>query len=146
MAEHGRKMLQYNSKLAMARERSRVPPVLDQTNGNNDEAHQLTSQELLTLRTYPLPKKCDRKFMRTLLKLMYRGNLHELQHRVLKRTTKCDPQSKIITPEKLDKIYSLMAERAAKIQDTTEMPDRMQVKYVKSLISKELHKLKKSTL
>lgn len=145
LVEHERRMLQYKAKLTLVRERSRDSNIAHvQINENDDKIHKLTSHDLSVLSAYPLLKKSDRKFVATILKMMYRGNEHELQHRKLRITKKCGAQAKVITPEKLVKIYSLMAERVAKSHDSTDIGDRVQVNYIKSLISKELYNVRNS--
>lgn len=127
LIKHKRKMLQYEEKLAAKkRDDTHIP-------------YELSPQDTKRLNSLPLFKKCDREFVGTAMKIMYKGNENELKNRVLKITKKNKAHEKKISPKKLEKVYSLMHERACQVSEPVEMMNRMQHKYMNSNISKALH-------
>lgn len=140
LAEHSRKMLQYEEKLTAAKEKVEAKRLEHDEYEDDDEiAYKITTSDSATLDAYPLFKKCDRQFVSASLVILYKDNLTELENRVLKKTKSCSARSKVISPKKLQKIFSLMHERASKIRDPEEQLDRVQKKYMRSIISKALH-------
>lgn len=139
LAEHKSKMLRYREKLTRATRKDEALRIeCEQCEEESETAYPLTSHESAVLNAYPLYKACDRRFVSTALNFMYAENLNELQDRVLKIKSNSSVQSKVMTPKKVQKIYTLMHERVGRICDPVEKLDRMQEKYMRSLISKAL--------
>lgn len=131
LADHSRKMVRCQERLMVAKEKNRKAEYSTDV--------QLNLQESIKLNAMPLFKKCDRLFVSTALEMMYKENIHELRSRVLRKTkSKNCARTKKITPEKIDKIHSLMQERVSKIHDPIEQADRMRESYVSLMISKAL--------
>lgn len=108
-----------------------------------DEEEEFSPQDLITLKAIPLFRRNDREFVSTALEIMYKGNLHELCTRVIKKRKNTPTQTKSITPKKLQTLFSMMRSRVAEIHNPEEQIDRMQTKYQLSIISKALSKARK---
>lgn len=134
LAEHKRRMARYQTQLKEAK--TGITAIENVDLVAEDETV-FDQRELARLDAFPLFKKCDREFVSTALEMMYKNN-EILRTRVLKKNKKTRAETKNMTPQKREKIRCLMHERVSKIDNPVEQLNRMQEKYINSIISKSL--------
>lgn len=82
--------------------------------------------------------------MEAALLMMYRNNGRELGNRVLRMTKKCTQDQKVISPSKINQIYSLMNESIEKVQNPSEKLQRLETEYIQHLISMSICRQKQN--
>lgn len=144
LAMHTQEMLEHQTKLELVRiKREALHIEHVDIDGNDGTVVQFASHDIAVLNAYSLMKKFDRQFVGKALQIMYKEDPSALSLRSL-RIKRRDPQNKLMTPEKVQKVVSLMIDRAGKVLDPSEKIDRSNIKYIKSIISKELYEIKNS--
>lgn len=129
------------NKLIAVREIAEPAPIQQDPLADDDE--QFSAHDSITLKAIPLFRRNDREFVSAALEIMYKGNLHELRTRVIKKKKNTPKQTKSITPKKLQALFSMLRTRVSEVHNPEEQLDRMQTNYQISIISKALSMARK---
>lgn len=101
-----------------------------------------TPSDLKELNSIVVLKGGDRAFIRKCLETLYRDDLTQLRNRSLGNSSVVT--KKPITPAKISAIHTLMINRLKTVEVGAEKANRMNLKYIRSLISESLYRVKNS--